>query len=141
MHAMTHALMSSTARWDKLGIVATSLCALHCLLLPLLLPLATATGLSLLVSASAERVVLLTTLIFACVVLAHGCRHHHNRWPLVLAAVGGALYAFKGQFGHELEPMMVVAGASLIVGAHLWNLRLCRHCAHHLGDAEPQNSA
>lgn len=124
---------------DRIGIAATTICAIHCLMLPLLVPLATATGLSLLVSATAERLVLASTLLFACVVLVNGCRHHHNRLPLALAGLGGVLYALKGSLGHEVEPLFVVSGACLIVGAHLWNLRLCRHCAHdRRDDAHPQ---
>ena len=115
-------------------MLATGLCVLHCLTLPLLVPLAAAVGAPALVSPTAERIVLLATVLFASLVLMHGCRHHHHhRAPLVLAACGGLLYAVKGQLGEAAEPLMVLTGGALIIAAHAWNLRLCRQCSngHH----------
>ena len=128
MHTATPRTNPSPA-WDRAGMLATGLCVLHCLALPLLVPLAAAVGVPALVSPTAERIALVVTLLFASLVLMHGCRHHHHqRAPLALAALGGLLYAAKGQLGEAAEPLMVLTGGVLISAAHAWNLRLCQQC-------------
>lgn len=112
--------------WDRLGMLATSLCVGHCLTLPLLGPLAVAAGLPWLTDPNLERGLLLLTLLLACVVLLGGCRRHRHLAPLLFAASGGLFYAFKGWPGEAAEPLMVAAGGCLIVAAHAWNLHLCR---------------
>lgn len=114
--------------WDRVGIAASTLCIAHCLALPALLPIAAAAGVSWLLAPATEWFLLLTTLLFAAVVLLRGGKHHHHYSPLVLAAMGGVLYAAKESLGHDFETLFVVAGGCLIVSAHLWNLRLCRSC-------------
>lgn len=121
----------SNAAWDRIGIAATALCVAHCLALPLLIPLAVAWGVPALTDPTTERMILMATLALACVVLLRGCRvHHHRIEPLLLAAAGGLVYACKGVAGHEFEPLMVCLGGAAIIGAHAWNVRLCRACAH-----------
>lgn len=110
---------------DRIGIGATLLCVIHCLMLPVLLPIATTVGLGILVSAAGERVMLLATLLLAYVVLRNGRRYHHRQAPLILAGLGGLLYAGKQLAGEAWEPLLVVVGGMLIIAAHVLNLRLC----------------
>jgi hypothetical protein len=115
--------------YDRLGIAATSLCVVHCLTMPVLIPLSVAWGLPLLTAPSTERFILIGTLVFACVTLLRSCRlNHHQISPLLLASLGGIFYTFKGAAGETWEPAMVAFGGVAIVVAHGWNLRLCRNC-------------
>ena len=114
---------------DQLGISASLLCILHCLALPMLLPIAATLGLGLLVSATAERIVLLATLVLAYGVLRRGRRHHHRGGPLILAGIGGLLYAGKQIPGETWEPVAVVLGGGLLMAAHGWNLQLTKRPA------------
>lgn len=115
--------------WDRIGMTASVLCVVHCLMLPTLIPLAAAVGLSWLVTETVEWFLLLATLSFAAVVLLRGCKHHQRRLPLVLVGAGGIAYFSKELLGHDLEPLFVFMGGSLIVAAHFLNLRFCRSCS------------
>lgn len=113
--------------FDRIGMIATGLCIMHCLTLPLLVPVLLAWGAPALADPSIERLFLLVTLAFAVVIMLRSSRIHHRRYsPLLLAATGGLCYLFKGSVGESLEPAMVALGGLMIIGAHVWNLRLCR---------------
>lgn len=96
-------------------------------MLPLLVPILAMSGLSLIADQRFEHAVLAATALLAVAVLWHGYRHHHQRLlPLVIAAIGVAIYAARSQLGTSVEPLVLSLGAACIVGAHLMNLRLVR---------------
>lgn len=111
---------------DKAGIVVAVLCALHCLLVPVVLPTLALMGLSFLGYELFERIILGISLLIGGVAVVMGMRHHQSWLPLVFLAIGGVLYFNKDTFGHGWEPLLIVLGASLIVVAHTLNLHLCR---------------
>ena len=55
-------------------------------------------------------------------------RYHRKLYPFYSLALGGVIYAFKDILGEELEPVVITIGASLIVLAHILNIKLCRSC-------------
>lgn len=113
--------------WDRVGIVVTAICAVHCLALPILLPVLAATDLMLVAHHEFEWVILGITFVLAAVVLTHGyLSHHRRRLPLVLAAAGVAICLVRHELGEALEPFVLMLGAGLIVGAHAMNLRFSR---------------
>jgi|SRR5690554_2553555 len=111
---------------DKAGIIVAVLCALHCLLVPVVLPTLALMGLSFLGFELFERIILSISLLIGGIAIVLGIRHHQSPWPLVLLTSGGVLYFNKDFFGHGWEPLMIVFGASLLVIAHTLNLHLCR---------------
>ena len=114
--------------WDRVGIVVTAVCAVHCLTLPLLLPVLAATDLSILSHHDFEWAVLILTFVLAAVVLTHGYRHHHRRMlPLILAAIGAVICLLRHEVGTALEPLVLGLGAGLMVVAHGLNLKWSRH--------------
>lgn len=114
---------------DRIGITATSLCALHCILLPVLLPALPLLGLSFLADHTWEHVFLIMTAILGSVALFSGFRKYHKRfYPFYLLFLGIAIYWIKHDFSESLEPYFIIAGASLIVAAHVINLKLCNSC-------------
>lgn len=114
--------------WDRIGIVVTAVCAVHCLALPLLLPVLATSDLAMLSHHEFEWVVLGLTFVLAAAVLTHGYRHHHHRrLPLVLAAFGAAICLLRHELGAALEPLVLALGAGLIVVAHGLNLKWSRH--------------
>lgn len=116
--------------WDRIGVVVTAVCAVHCLALPILLPVLAATDLAVLAHHEFEWIVLAFTFVLAGVVLSHGYRkHHRSLLPLTLAAIGGVICLFRHDLGHALEPFVLALGAGLIVVAHVVNLKLSRHFA------------
>ena len=114
---------------DKIGITATSLCALHCILLPILLPFLPLLGLSFLADHAWEHVFLLMTAALGSIALFTGFKRYHKRlYPLYLLFLGVIIYWIKHDFSETLEPVFIVVGASLIVAAHIINLKLCNSC-------------
>lgn len=111
---------------DRIGIAATSLCALHCILLPILLPILPLLGLSFLASHEWEHVFLLMTAVLGTVALFSGFKRYHKQfYPFYLLYLGVGIYWIKHNFSENLEPYFIIGGASLIVAAHFINIKLC----------------
>lgn len=112
---------------DKIGIAITSLCAIHCLLLPLMLPVLPLLGASFVADELFEDSILAVTMVLGAFALYSGYKRYHNRlYPFILLGLGGFIYWQKDILGVEAEPFTVMAGATLVVIAHLVNIRLCR---------------
>jgi hypothetical protein len=115
---------------DKIGIAATSLCAIHCLLLPFILPILPMVGASFIAGEVFEDVVLVCTMMLGFVALYSGYKRYHGQiYPFVLLFGGGFIYWQKDMLGVEVEPYLVLMGASLVVAAHVLNMKLCRRCS------------
>lgn len=114
---------------DRIGIAATSLCALHCILLPILLPLLPLIGLSFLADHTWEHVFLLLTAALGTIALYSGFKRYHKRlYPFYLLYLGVVFYWIKHEFSSEFEPIFIVGGASLMIAAHFVNIKLCNNC-------------
>ena len=126
---------------DKTGIWVTTICALHCLLLPVLLPVLAMLGVSFLGETLLERIILSLSLLIGAIAMVTGFRHHRHVTPLILLALGGVIYWYKDIFGHLGEPVLILAGAGLIVLGHVKNVRLTRACACHLPPTDPHSAS
>ncbi len=114
---------------DRIGITATSLCALHCILLPILLPVLPLFGLSFLADHAWEHVFLLSTAALGTIALFSGFKRYHKRlYPFYLLYLGVTLYWIKHDFSEAVEIYFIIGGASLIVAAHFINIKLCNSC-------------
>jgi hypothetical protein len=121
---------------DRIGITATSLCALHCILLPVLLPALPLLGLSFLADHAWEHVFLLITALLGSVALFSGFKKYHRRlYPFYLLFLGVGIYWIKHDFSEAIQPYFIIIGASLIVAAHIINLKLCNNCKQCTDDA------
>lgn len=114
---------------DRIGITATSLCALHCILLPILLPMLPLVGLSFLADHTWEHIFLLMTAALGTIALFSGFKQYHKRlYPFYLLYLGVALYWMKHNFSSEFELFFIIGGASLMIAAHFINIKLCNSC-------------
>ncbi|MBU2978674.1 MerC domain-containing protein [Alteromonas sp. C1M14] len=114
---------------DRAGIWISGLCAVHCLALPVLLPLLPLLGATFFAQVWFERTILSISMLIGGVALTSGAmRYHGQYYPLVLLFTGGTIYWFKDIFGHHYEPFTIAIGALLIVTGHWINMRLCRQC-------------
>ncbi|MBA3988758.1 MAG: MerC domain-containing protein [Idiomarina sp.] len=116
--------------FEKTGIWLAIVCALHCLLVPVLLPTLSLIGLSFLGAESLERGILLVSAVLGGVAIGIGSRHHRSPLPMLALATGVVLYFNKHNIGHEFghlwEIPVVLVGASLLITAHVMNLYMCR---------------
>lgn len=114
---------------DRIGITATSLCALHCILLPVLLPALPLLGIGFLADHVWEHVFLIFTAILGSVALFSGFKRYHRRlYPFYLLFLGVAIYWQKHDFSEQIQPYFIILGATLIVSAHVLNIKLCNSC-------------
>lgn len=111
---------------DKTGMWVTTLCALHCLLLPVILPVLSLIGLSFIGATLLERIILSTSIVVGLIALLAGMRKHARFYPLTMLFAGGVIYWHKDIFGAMGEPLIILVGAGLIIAAHWINLRLVR---------------
>jgi len=116
---------------DKMAISLSALCAIHCLVLPLLvvsLPSLSALPLQDEMFHIWMVVAVIPISIYA---LTMGCKKHKNYTMLFIGVLGLAILAvaaFMGHdlLGHELEKVFTVIGAFIIAAVHVWNYRLCQ---------------
>lgn len=124
-------------RADKIGSVLSSLCAVHCMCMPVLIGLLPVLGLSFLAGHTFEQAACVTMTLLAAACLWAGCRVH-RRWGLfALLGAGAALVAYIQFAGapeenetqtNWREAAVMAVGGALIAASHLLNLKLRARC-------------
>lgn len=113
---------------DRIGVGAATLCAVHCALLPVLIGLAPALGLSFGGWVDFDQGFVVFASLLAATTLALGYRRHRafHAWALLVPALALVwLGSFTRLHDHTWAHLAVmVAGGLLLAGAHLANLRL-----------------
>lgn len=117
---------------DRVGIFASVLCLIHCLLLPVLVPLLPlVAGVAGTESVHEGLLVLLTL----CAILAFvpGVRAH-RAYSIVAFGGLGVLLLAGGVLAHDwpalagLDTPLTVVGGLMLVTTHFFNSRLCQAC-------------
>jgi hypothetical protein len=113
-------------RYDAIAVMASGLCVVHCLLLPMLLLLVPVMATWLALPESFHRWMLAIAIPTSVIALVLG-RRRHRRWAPLAAAVPGMAVLAVGALLIEaphLETMLTVSGATVLALAHLVNGRL-----------------
>lgn len=115
---------------DKMGAVASSLCAIHCAISAILPSLLVAVGLGALLGHAAEWAFTLGAVALAAATLVLGGRRHRSRPVLIMLGtgiVGLLLSRLLEELGaHGVGTVVgVLAGLLLVVG-HIGNIRATR---------------
>lgn len=120
---------------DKLAILLSSLCVVHCIATPILIIVLPALGS--LVSDNHEvfhQVLLYFVIPVGLFALYAGYRHH-RRLPVFLIGLAGlvllavAAFVVHDMWGEVAETIVTVFASLLIIVAHLFNFRLRQHTA------------
>ena len=120
---MAEAFRQMRDRFDRLGIVLSGLCAVHCLVTLLLVA---GLGLSggILLDPALHRVGLALAIVVGAVALGFGLARHGKREPLAIGAVGLALMTLALLTGHSpAEAGLTIAGVALVALAHWRNVK------------------
>ncbi|MEO6048717.1 MAG: MerC domain-containing protein [Candidatus Kapaibacterium sp.] len=120
---------------DRLGVSASTLCAIHCVAMPLLLSTLPAIGLGFLAHGTFELVMIAVSITIAAISLGGSYKLHRRLNALMMMASGGMLLVFNF-FGHEshaplietLHPYIAGFAGLMIASAHWINMRLCTSC-------------
>lgn len=113
-------------RLDRMGVLLSGLCALHCLA-GLLLVAGLGIGGEVLFAPEIHRIGLALAIAVGAGTLVLGVVRHGDPRPLQIGAVGLALMSAALAIGHSsAEAALTIAGVTLVAWAHLRNLRLGR---------------
>lgn len=114
---------------DRLGTLASSACAVHCVLSSLLPEALAAAGLGALLGHESEWGFTLAALAFAAAALSLGWRKHRSR-PVVALLAGGSVALLLARSLEGAGEMVCISlsifGGALLVAGHLANIRASR---------------
>ncbi|MEP6712312.1 MAG: MerC domain-containing protein [Ferruginibacter sp.] len=129
---MTHNKTPYQSKWDAVGIGASFICAIHCVLLPLFLSSLSFLGIEFLHNTSFEIITISTSLVVGSWALYNGChKQHHYRWPMIAFIAGmGFLAAALWLKSGPWEMVLKALAAVCIITAHIFNWRYSRSCNH-----------
>ncbi len=116
---------------DGFAISLSLLCAIHCLVLPIILvamPSLVALGLQNEAFHTWMLIAVLPTSLYA---LTMGCKQHKRYLLLMMGCIGLALMVLAVVIGEHLmgeagEKIMTLTGAGLVACGHYFNFRLCQ---------------
>ena len=115
--------ISIRAHLDRVGIVLSGLCAVHCLL-TILVVSSLGLGGGLLLDPAIHKIGLALALIVAAVAIGIGALRHRRRAPFVTAMTGLSFMGGALAVGHGVEEaVLTVIGVALVSLAHVLNLR------------------
>lgn len=120
---MTFSLPGIRDRLDRMGMVLSCLCAVHCVA-SIVVVAALGIGGSFLLDPAIHRVGLALAMLIAAVAIGLGALRHGRRAPFVtamtgLSFMGGALAVPHG----TEEAVLTIIGVSLVALGHLLNVR------------------
>jgi hypothetical protein len=121
--------------WDVVGFSASTICAVHCLVVPLALMFSSVSGIEILHNHNLETFILMfSTAVGTISIIPGWYRHHRKAIPVLLFFTGLALIGL-GRFNFPIltETLLTTGGAVIIACAHYMNWKLCR--PHHAAQA------
>ena len=123
-------LRSYKINLDRIGITASTLCAIHCAALPFLITVLPMWGMGFLANEAVEITMIAVSLIIGIWSLSAAYRKQHHRiMPILVLISGFACIAFGHFSGIELlEPILIPLGGFTIATAHYINLRMLKSC-------------
>jgi uncharacterized membrane protein len=116
---------------DKVSIGLSTLCAIHCLVLPLLLLMLPSLVGTQLASEAFHTWMLIAVIPTSLYALTMGCKKHKRLQFLFIGMSGLVLLSSPVFLGHEIvnefsEKILTLLGAGLMVLAHWKNFSLCK---------------
>jgi hypothetical protein len=116
--------------WDWLGIGASTLCVLHCLVTPLLV---VALPMLEVYERQTHATFALTILGLGLLAFWPGFLKHRRVGVVAIAVLGFGLISLgvtapEGVLTEAMEKVATVAGGAMLVFAHLRNVYFCRFC-------------
>lgn len=123
---MRQAMLSIRDRLDRVGVLLSGLCAVHCLIGILIVSMLGLGG-ELLLSPIIHEAGLAIAIVIGIVTLGLGVRRHGQVGPLIAGGLGLSLMAAALAAGHGVsEAVLTIAGVAILAAAHLRNLHLAR---------------
>lgn len=128
--------MNRTTTLDVTGATSAVLCAVHCVATALFATVLPLLGMSALLDERVELAFVAAAVLLGVGSLGLGLRLHRDIRPMLFLLVGLALLLGVRPLVEEgtvPEVLVVLAGAAMLVSAHLLNLRSGRRAGHEVG--------
>ena len=120
---MRDAFLSIRDRLDRVGVLLSGLCMLHCIA-GIVLVAGLGLGGEVLLSPAFHRVGLALAIVIGAITLVMGVARHGDPRPLQAVGAGIAMMTVALFVGHGLEEaLLTIVGVALLAWAHLRNLR------------------
>lgn len=123
---------NARSRLDRVGILLSGACAVHCVAGLALVGLLSLGGLGLgaggqwLMAPEIHEYGLVAAIVVGVLTIGLGAMRHGHVWPLLLGAVGIGLMAVAVAGPHgATEAVLTVAGVAVLAAGHLLNIRAC----------------
>jgi len=118
---------------DRLGVVASVGCAIHCLLMPVVLSLSAVYAHLLPTEEHTHRVLAVAVSCIGAIALGRGYKKHRKLSPLLLMAAGLCFIVGGAVLGdrlptHLAEVAVTMTGSFCMIAAHRKNHTFCRSC-------------
>jgi|SRR5579862_2718254 len=118
---------------DRAGIIASTLCFIHCLLTPVILSLSSVWVHYLPSEERFHRLLALIVAAIGCFAIVSGYRKHRRPRVLVLMGAGLSCIFLGAYFGdhlpsHVAEVLVTMMGSILMITAHRFNHTFCKNC-------------
>ena len=118
---------------DRLGIVASAACVVHCVVTPLLVSFSVVLAHLLPGEEKTHRSLALAVAVLGALALLRGYRSHRQGSVLVLMAAGLSFIFTGAWFGdrlpsHTVEVLVTLLGSTLMIVAHRRNHTFCQSC-------------
>ena len=127
--------VAQRALYDRIGMMASSLCAIHCVLMPWLLMIAPILAGPILTDAKFENVFVALSILLAGICGYLGCSKHGKWGVMALIAAGAAILTIVRMTAPPIcclddvswtHAMGSAFGGSLMAGSHFLNLKFSR---------------
>ena len=119
---------------DRVAITLSGVCAIHCIVTPLVVVLFPVVSACLSSDQSFHAILLTFVVPSSVVALTLGCRRHRDVAVLALGIVGLGVLVVAAVPGHfdSWERPVTLGATALMIAAHTRNYRLCRSdgCEH-----------
>ena len=134
-HTHAHTASRTSQLLGRLGLSASTICAIHCMAMPFLLGVLPTLGLGFLASGWFELAMIGISVVLGAITLGTSYRLHQKINPIVLLTSWVVVLLFNF-FGHEshselaetLHPYIAGFGAMMIATSYYINNRLCKAC-------------
>ena len=123
---------------DKAGMIASITCAIHCMIMPLIVTLLPIFGLSLFATEEFEWILLMISAMLGVTSLCFGFRKHKSFTAFSFLGIG-LTFLVIGRLAHEhishfrifefdIYLLFLVIGAIMVAFSHWLNNKLCNTC-------------
>jgi hypothetical protein len=120
---------------DRLGMSASTICAVHCVALPFALSFLPVLGVGFLAHGTFEIVMISLSFVIGVVSLGSSYRVHGKLNPILMMISGVVIliFNFVGHASHSalaetLHPYIAGLGGLMVATAHRINMKLCSSC-------------